>query len=621
MKRSSLFAATVAVALAPLLAPLAAGPLAAQDEQVWHHATSLVGTPKYAEGFPHFDYVNPDAPKGGRVRFSDVGSFDSLNFVPPRGSTPLGLGLIYDSLMTSSDDEISTQYGLLAEAMTFPDDFSSVTYRLREGAMWHDGMPVTAEDVVWSFDTLVEHNPPQAFYYQHVEKAEVSGEREVTFTFDQTGNRELPQIVGQLIVMPRHWWESEGANGEPRDITRGTLEVPLGSGPYRIASVTAGRSIVYERVEDYWARDLNVNVGTNNFDEVRYEYFRDETVAFEAFKGDQVDWRSEATARVWANDYDFDAVKDGRVIRELFPQLYRTAGLMVGFIPNLRRAPFDDIRFREALNLAMPFEEMNDILFYEQYTRIDSYFDGIALESSGLPEGRELEILEGIRDFVPDTVFTEAYANPVNDNANKRNNLREAVRLLREAGYTLEDGKLLDSDGKPIVLEFLMNGPRFDAVGLMYAENLQRIGIELKLRPVDTSQYENRLRSRDFDMIYTGWSQSMSPGNEQFDFFGSEAAERDGSRNYGGISNEAVDELIRQIVQAEDRDELIALTHALDRVLLHNRYVIPGWTLRASRIAYWDRYSHPESLPEYAIGFPTIWWWDEEKAAALEAAE
>ncbi len=607
---TAFFAATVMAVAAP-------GASGQEGEDAWRHATSLVEEEaKYPPDFAHFDYVNPDAPKGGVVRMSDVGTFDSLNFVPPRGSTPLGLGLIYDTLMTSSLDEVSTEYGLIAEAMKYPDDYSSVTFRLREDARWNDGEPVTVEDVIFSFDALKAHNPQQAYYYQHVVGAEATGEREVTFTFDESGNRELPHIVGQLLILPRHYWEGTDARGAARDISRGTLEPPLGSGPYRIKSLVPGRTIVYERVPDYWGKDLPVNIGTNNFDEIRYEYFRDDTVEFEAFKANQVDWRQESTARVWATGYDFPAVRDKRVVLETFEEPYRTAGLMLGFIFNLNRAPFDDIRVRQAFDLVFPYEDINKSLFYSQYVRLDSYFDGIPLAAEGLPEGRELEILEEVRDQVPPEVFTEVFKNPDNSTpALARANMRAALQLLEEAGYNLEGNRLLGPDGRQLTAEFLMNGPLYERIALRYQQELAKIGIRLEIRPVDTSQYENRVRSRDFDIMYSGWAQSMSPGNEQIEYFGSASADREGSRNYGGIRNPAVDALIRKVVTATDRDDLIAATKALDRVLLWNRYLVPGWTMRAARIAHWDRFSHPDPLPEYAIGFPTIWWWDEEKAA------
>jgi microcin C transport system substrate-binding protein len=589
------------------------------DDGEWLTATSLIGTPKYQAGFAHFDYVNPDAPKGGAVRLSATGTFDSLNFVPPKGSTPDGLGLIYDTLLTESMDEFSTEYGLLAEALKYPPDFSSVTFRLHEGAKWHDGEPVTPEDVVFSFDALKQYNPSQAFYYRHVAKAEKTGDREVTFTFDEVGNRELPHIVGQLLILPKHYWDGTDASGNKRDISKSTLEPPLGSGPYRIKAVTAARSIVYERVPDYWGKDLPVNVGANNIDDVRYEYFRDDTVELEAFKADQVDWRSELTARVWATGYDFPAVTAGKVKLELFEQPYHTAGVMVGFAFNLNRDVFKDRRVREAFNLALPFEDMNRTLFYGQYHRIDSYFYGIALASSGLPEGAELDILDEVKDKVPPEVFTTPFANPVNDTASaQRDNLRQALKLLSVAGFELKGSQLVNTaTGKPLTVEYLLDGATFEKVALAYQTALKKIGIDLQVREVDSAQYENRVRSRDFDLIYAGWSQSMSPGNEQIDFFGSASADREGSRNFGALRDPAVDALIQKIIHAPNRDGLIAATKAHDRVLLWNRYLVPGWTLRAARVARWDRYAHPDPLPQYAIGFPTIWWWDADKAAKI----
>ena len=609
------------LALSALAALAIAQPAGAQEGE-WLHGTSLVGSPKYPPDFKRFDYVFADAPKGGIVRLSDTGTFDSLNFVPPKGSTPSGLGLIYDTLMTDAMDEVSTQYGLLAEGMKFPADFSSVTYRLRADARWHDGEPITADDVIYSFDVLKQYNPSQAFYYRHVAKAEKTGDDEVTFTFDEAGNRELPHIVGQLLILPKHYWEGTDAKGNKRDISRSTLEPPLGSGPYRIKSVVPGRTIAFERVPDYWGKDLPVNVGANNFDEIRYEYFRDETVELEAFKADQIDWRAESTARVWATGYDFPAVKAKKVVLELFEEPYRTAGLMVGFIFNENREVFKDVRVREAFDLAFPFEDINKTLFYGQYTRLKSYFDGIPFAAEGLPEGRELALLEEIRDKVPPEVFTEVYKNPVNNSSGaSRANLKAALALLTEAGWELKGNKLVDKDGKQMTVEFLMNGPLYEKIALRYQQELKKIGIDFQIRPVDTAQYENRVRSRDYDIVYSGWAQSMSPGNEQIEYFGSESADREGSRNYGAIRNPAVDALVEKIIKAPDRDELIAATKALDRVLLWNRYLVPGWTLRAVRSARWDRYGHPEPLHEYSICIPTIWWWDAAKALKVGRAQ
>jgi microcin C transport system substrate-binding protein len=590
---------------------------ASAQEGEWRHGLSLMGTPRYPPGFKHFDYVNPNAPKGGLVRLATEGSFDSLNFVPIRGTAAAGLTMIYDTLMAPALDEVSTEYGLLAEAVRYPPDFSSVTYRLRANARWHDGKPVTPADVVWSFEALKKHNPSQSFYYRHVVKAEQTGEREVTFTFDGPGNRELPQVVGQLNVMPKHWWTGTDPSGKPRDIAAGTLEVPLGNGAYRIKTVVPGRTIAYERVPDYWGKDLPVNIGKDNFDELRWEYFRDDTVELEAFKADTYDFRVETAAKNWATAYDFPARRDGRVILEMFPD--RARGLMQAVIFNLRREKFRDPRVRLAFSYALDFEEMNKTLFFGQYKRIDSFFSGTELASAGLPQGKELEILESVRDKVPPEVFTKPFIPPKSGTEEtRRANLREAARLLREAGYEVRERKLVNAkSGEPFKVEFLLANPAFERIILFYKPALERLGIEVGIRVVDSSQYVNRVRGRDFDLIVAGWAQSLSPGNEQRDFFGIEAADREGSRNYGGIKNPAVDALIERVIFAKDRAELVAATKALDRVLLWNHYVVPTWTIGFTRTARWDRLGKPEKLPAYSFGFPDIWWYDRERAAKL----
>ena len=605
--------------LAALLLVLAASAGEAQ-EPVWRHATSLNEEPKYPPDFKRFDYVNPDAPKGGVVRLSDTGGFDTLNPILSKGNPAPGLGLVYESLLTPSLDEVSAMYGLIADAMRYPDDYSSVTFRLRPEAKWHDGEPITPDDVVWSFNKLVELNPSQKFYYQHVSKAEVTGEHEVTFTFDQTGNRELPHIVGELLVLPKHWWEGKDANGKQRDIAASTLEAPLGSGPYRVDRIVPGKSISFKRVDDYWAKDLPVAIGQNNFDEIRYEIFLDDTVEFEAFKADVFDWRSENSAKRWATQYNFPAVQKGYVIKEELENAYRDNGVMIGFIPNLRRDLFKDVRVRRALNYAFDFETLKKTLFYGQYDRIDSFFYGTKLAASGLPEGEELALLEPLKDEVPPEVFTTPYINPVGgDPTKQRDNLRQALNLFQEAGYHLDGQKLVDKNGKQLSFELLLNGPTIEAVALAYQAELRKIGIDMQVRSIDTPQWINRVRSRDFDMIYTGWAQSLSPGNEQRAYWGSEAADKDNSQNYAGIKDPAVDALIDKIVQTKDRAELVAATHALDRVLMANQYVIPSYTLRLSRIARWDRFDRPAALPEYSIGFPTVWWWDEAKAQRIRS--
>ncbi|HWP25241.1 MAG TPA: extracellular solute-binding protein [Xanthobacteraceae bacterium] len=638
------------IGLFALLQPARAQPSpAAEDKRLWRHGLSLFGDLKYPPGFKHFDYVNPEAPKAGAVRMIALGTFDNFNIVVAgvRGSIAAGIDNIYDTLMTSALDEVSAEYGLLAEAVTHPDDFSSVTYRLRPQARWHDGRPVTVEDVIFSFEAFKKHSPFHSAYYRYVTRVEKTGDREVTFTFARAGNRELPQIVGQLTVLPKHWWEGQDANGRKRDIGATTLEPPLGCGAYRIKEFIAGRTVVYERVPDYWGKDLNVNIGRDNFNELRYEYFRDATVAIEAFKADHVDWRFENSAKNWATAYDFPAVANKRVVLEEFP--IRSRGIMQAFVFNTRLEKFKDSRVRRAFNFAFNFEEMNKQIFYGQYRRIASYFEGTELASSGLPQGKELEILEKVRDKVPPEVFTTPYTNPVVDSPEAiRNNLREATRLLREAGWSVRDEVdpanppgafdrvlialglkravtkrvLRGSNGEPMRVEFMVDDPNSERVALFYKPSLERLGMEVTIRTVDPTQYQNRLRQRDFDIVVASWAQSLSPGNEQLDYWGSKAADDPGSRNLAGIKNEAVDALIEAVIYAKDRAELVAATKALDRVLLWNHYVVPQWTYDKVRAARWDRFSRPPELPKYAASaFPTVWWWDAEKAARVRSRQ
>lgn len=607
-----------ALALATLLA---FSPAIAQDK-IWHHGGSLIGEPKYPEGFEKFDYVNTDAPVGGTVRLGAMGGFDTFNPILPSGELASGIGLVYETLTTPSFDETSTQYGNLAEAFSYPDDYSSVTFRMNPRARWADGEPVKAEDVAWSFDKIMELNPSQANYYANVTKAEVTAPGEVTFTFDQTGNRELPHIMGQLIVLPQHWWEGTGPDGKPRDIGRSTLEPPLGSGPYKLDSFSPGASITYDRDPTYWGLTEPVNIGQNNFAEIKYEYFRDTFAEFEGFKGDEFDWWDENLALRWQSGYDFPAVTQGKVIKELFENTYRDSGVMVGFVPNLRKPMFQSQALRQAMLYAFDFEELDKLRFFGQYDRIDSFFYGTEFAATGLPQGEELEILNSVKDLVPASVFTTEYANPVNGDPTKlRQSLRTASQILNEAGYTLNGNQLVDPNGQPVSFEILLNGPTIEPIAAAFLTNLKRLGMNVTIRTVDSPQYIERVGKRDYDMIYTAWAQSLSPGNEQRDFWGSAAAEGVDSRNYAGIADKGVDALIDKIIFADDRDTIIAATRALDRVLLAHNYVTPSYTLRKSRIARWDRFSHPEELPEFSIGFPTVWWYDEAKAAKTGAAK
>jgi microcin C transport system substrate-binding protein len=616
-RRSFLASALFALGAGRLPFPAWIEPALAEDK-VWRHGLSLFGDLKYPAGFKQFEYVNPAAPKGGTIREAAIGTYDSFNSVVSgvKGVEAAGLTLIYDTLLISALDEVSTEYGLLAEAVSYPEDFSSATYRLRPEARWHDGKPVTPEDAIFSFDAFKKHNPRYGAYYRHVVKLEKTGDRELTFTFDGPGNRELPQIVGQLQILPKHWWEGTDKNGNKRDIGSTTLEPPLGSGAYRIKDFSPGRYIALERVEDYWGKDLNVNIGTNNFDELRFEYFRDTTVALEAFKGDTIDWRTENSAKNWATAYDFPAVAEKRVIKEEFP--VNSVGIMQAFAFNIRRPKFQDPRVRLAFNYAFDFEEMNKQIFFGQYTRIASYFQGTELASSGVPAGRELEILEAVRDKVPPEVFTTAYSNPVGGNPQAvRSNLREALRLFKEAGYDVRNERMVNAKtGEPYAVEFLADDPSFERVFLFYKPSLDRLGVTVSVRTVDDAQYQNRLRNWDFDIVTNAWPESLSPGNEQRGFWGSQAADQPGSNNLIGIKNPAVDAMIDQVIFAKSRDDLVAATHALDRVLLWNHYVVPQWTYGKVRTARWDRFSHPDQMPKYgASAFPTVWWWDAEKAA------
>lgn len=589
----------------------------------WAHAITLMGAPKYGADFKHFEYANPAAPKGGLVRLGTQGGFDNFNVVVAglKGDVEGGIAQIYDTLTTESQDEPFTSYGLLAEAIRVAPDLGAVSYRLREGARWHDGRPVTPEDVVWSFEAFKANSPLYAAYYQNVAKAEATGPREVTFTFSETGNRELPQIVGQLRVLPKHWWTGKDANGKARSVTETTLEPPLGSGPYRLARFEPGRTATYERVPDYWGKDIAVNAGRFNFGTVRYEYFRDSSVLVEALKGDLYDFRAENVARNWATAYDdFPAVKEGRLIREEFPD--RGNGIMQAFVFNLRKPMFQDERVRRAFNLALNFEEMNRALFYGLYKRIDSYFYGSELAASGLPEGEERMILEGVKDKIPASVFTEPYRNPVNDGTEAiRANLREAVRLLREAGYELRDGRMVNkATGQPLTVEILESQSIFERVILPYVASLKLIGITATPRIIDQAQYQNRKRAFDFDIVINSWPESLSPGNEQRDHWGSAAADRQGSSNVAGIKDAGIDALIERVIFAKDRPGLVSATRALDRVLLAHNFVVPQWASNVTRTLRWNRFAHPAVLPRYGgPGFPTTWWYDEAAAAKTGA--
>jgi microcin C transport system substrate-binding protein len=591
----------------------------AADDLTKHHAISLIDKPKHGPDFKHFDWVNPNAPKGGRVRQWVMGSFDTLNRFPDnKGRPAAAVDLIYDRLMVSSPDEPATAYGHIAEWVTYSADYSSATVRLRPIARFHDGKPVTADDVIFSLSALKKVSQFYNSYYKNVTEAEKNGDHEVTFRFDVKGNRELPMIICELPILPRHYWQGTGANGEPRDLGKSTLEIPVGSGPYRIKEIDPGRSISYERVKDWWAKDLPASRGQWNFDELKFVYYLNKISAFEDFKAGNLDYWVESSAKDWATGFDFDAAKRGMVKRHELP-IHRVQS-MQGFVLNLRRPQFQDARVREAFNLALNFEFINKNLFYEQYARAESYFGNSDLQATGLPQGRELEILKEVADKVPAEVFTKEYKNPVNANPEDvRKNLAHATKLLGDAGWQVKGGVLTNASGTQLTAEFLLVQPDFERVVLPYKNTLERLGIKSTVRTVDTSQYQRRYDTFDFDIIVGSFPQSLSPGNEQRDFWGSAAASKEGSHNLVGIKNPAIDTLIEKIVLAKDRTDLAAATRALDRVLLWNHYVVPQWRAPFDRIAIWDMFGRPDKLPSQTAGFAQVWWYDD--AAAKRLAE
>lgn len=588
----------------------------AADGVIRTHGGSLVGKLKYPEDFAHFDYVNPDAPKGGVARQATASAFDSFNPFIVRGDPPTGIGVVFESLLTPSLDEGSTHYGLLAEWEEHPADDAWVSFRLRDEARWHDGRPITVEDVIWSFETLVAKGAPlYRFYYKNVVSARDLGDRVVRFDFDQTGNRELPHIMGQLTVLPKHWWE------DGRDFEAGGLEPPLGSGPYKVGAFESGRFVEYERVPDYWGAGLPVNVGANNFDRLRYEIFLDASAQLDAFRAGQIDYREEFSAQNWAERYDFAAVRDGRVKRDevSLDGLKRVQF----FAMNLRRPKFQHIDTRRALSIAFDFEWTNKTIYFDQYARPSSYFQGgDDLQPSGPPEGLELEMLEPFRGQVPEEVFGAPYAPPVTDGSGRnRRGLRDAARLLESAGWRPgADGVLLSAAGEPFEIEFLSAQDTQGRVIGPYIDNLATLGIRATFRVVDGPQYVRRVSQDpnfDFDMIIFGVNNSESPGNEQREYWGSEAADRMGSRNVSGVKDPAVDALIERIVFAENRETLAAASRALDRVLTHSRYTVLQLYTPFERLAWWDVFGHPEPLPSRSLGFPSVWWWDQERADAM----
>ena len=594
-----------------IIAVLSASPLAAEGDGVTAHGIAMHGDLKYPAGFQNFDYVNPDALKGGSVKLAATGSFDNLNGFIVKGVSAAGVDFIYDTLLSSSADEPFSEYGLLAETVTVPDDRSWIEFNLRPEARWHDGMPVTPEDVIWTFNTLLEKGQPfYRFYYGSVVKVEKTGDRSVKFSFIPGENRELPLIIGQLTVLPKHYWET-------RAFDKTTLEPPLGSGPYRIKEVDAGRSIVVERVADYWGKDLGVNRGFNNFDTIRYDYYRDTNVMLEAFKAGAFDYRSENSSKAWATEYDIPAVANGFMKKETIEH-ERSSG-MQGFVFNARRDKFKDKRVREALTHAFDFEWSNAHLFYGQYARTRSYFDNSELAATGRPSPEELALLEPYRGRLPNEVFTEEYNPPQSDGSgNIRTNLRTASKLLREAGWEVKDGKRVNTEtGETLDFEILLISPLFERIALPFAQNLEKLGVKASIRTVDTAQYVRRMDTYDFDVIVSTFGQSLSPGNEQRSYWGSGVANMEGGRNYIGINDPVVDALIEKVIAAPDRPALVTATRALDRVLQWGQWLVPHWHIKYDRIAFWNKFGRPDVTPVQGNQF-LAWWVDPAKEIALK---
>jgi len=597
-----------------LLGPLFMG-MACLSQAAPQHAITLYNeAPKYPADFKHFDYVNPDAPKGGILRSAGFGGFDSLNPFISKGVPADDIGLIYDTLARQGLDEPFTEYGLIAGKIEKAPDNSWVRFYLRPEAKFNDGHPVRADDVVFSFDTLIKDGSPlYRSYYADVDQVVAENPLTVLFKFKHTNNRELPLIIGQLPVLPKHWWAT-------RDFSKGNLEVPLGSGPYKVVEVKPGRSVRYERVKDYWGKDLPVNKGFYNFDKLSTDYYRDNTVALEALKAGAFDFWQEMAAKNWATAYDVPAVREGRLIKEEIPNGNPQG--MQGFIFNLRKPMFQDVRVRQALSLLLDFEWTNKQLFFGMYTRTKSYFDNSDMGSRGLPSEAELKILDPLRDKLPASLFTDEFKLPVTDGSGIiREQQRKAFQLLKDAGWKIVGDKMVDTEGKPVTIEFLLAQTEFERVLLPFKRNLADIGINLEIRRVDVSQYITRRRSRDYDMIVGSFPQSSSPGNEQRDYWTSSAADRPGSYNLIGLKDPAVDTLVDGLINADSRQSLIDHTRALDRALLWGYYVIPNWHIKTWRLAYWDHLGHPDKTPLYDIG--TMTWWvkpDATPAIPLQAA-
>lgn len=575
------------------------------------HGITILGTPALSADFPHFPYVNPDAPKGGDITLSSIGTFDSFNPFIVRGNAAAGGQRVWETLLRSSVEEVATAYGGLTEKVEVAPDRLSVAFTLRAAARFHDGTPITSEDVVWTFHTLREHGRPQyRQYYADVAAVVAESPQRVVFRFKNNLNRELPLVVGEMPVLPKHWWAG-------RDFTKPLTDPPLGSGPYRVDKFEFGRFVSYRRVADWWARDLPVNRGMYNFDTIRTDYFRDATVALEAFKAGQIDFRAENIAKQWATAYDFPALRSG-LVKKAELRNHLPSG-MQGFVMNTRRDLFKDVRVRQALAVAFDFEWANKNIFYGAYTRTTSYFANSDFETTDLPVGAELDLLNRYRDRVQPAIFTSPFRLPVTDGSgSNREEIRMALGLLREAGWEVKDRKLVNASGKQFSFEILLGEVAFERVALPYVQTLNRLGMDVKVRTVDPAQLQTRTDSYDFDMTVNVFGSGDLPGNELATYWTCDAAKPEGGDNLAGVCNPVVDALVNTVIIATNREELGAAVRALDRVLLSGWYMVPHWHMRATRAAWWDRYARPDKPIRPGLALDT-WWFDATRAAATDA--
>ena len=576
------------------------------------HAITLFGSPKYSPDFKHFDYVNPNATKSGELRRLALRTFDSFNPFIVRGNSAAGINLIYESLMTGSFDELDTSaaYGLIAESVEIAKDFSWVIYNIRNEAKWHDGRKITAGDVAFSMNILKEKGRPfYSAYYKNVSKIEIITENKIKFFFDTPNNRELPYIVGQMTVLPKHFFENN-------DFGKTTLKPPLGSGPYKINSFEPGRFVVYERTKNYWGEKLPINIGRHNFEKIRYDYYRDGTVAREAFKAHEFDIFFEFSSKGWATAYKFPAVKDGLVIKKEIPDLSPPG--MQALVFNTRKEIFENRNVRKAIAYAFDFEWLNKNIFFNQYKRTQSFFQNMELASSGIPKDLELEYLKPHKSNLDKLIFSEPFKLPITSGTgNLRKQFREAKMLLEMSGWKIVNNKLYNKKiNKILEFEILLRQPSLERVLLPFTKNLERLGINAKIRTIDTSQYIQRTNIYDYDMIVTTYGQSFSPGNEQRNYWGSSVANKPGSRNYAGIKNPVIDDLIEKIIYAPNRQHLVASTKALDRVLLWNYFIIPQFYSPNTRLAYWNKFGQPKIKPKFGVDVSS-WWHDKSKSAHI----